>query len=533
MNAAVATLSPDSPLGDAASGQVPVRDWLAVLGGVLGAFMAVLNIQVVNASLADIQGALGASLDEGSWISTSYLIAEIIVIPLTGWLAQVFGVKRYLLASVVFFVAFMIACAFAWNLEAMITFRAFGGFFGGALIPIAFTIILTKLPPSKQMIGFALFGLSATQAPSVGPTLGGWLTDNYGWQYIFYIQIIPGAAMLLMLERGLDNEPLKLGLLRHGDWLGIALMAVGLAALEVMLEEGNRDGWFDSDFIVRCAWIAAIFLALFVVVQFAKQEPLVNLRLFADRNFALGSIINAILGIGLYGTVFLVPRYLSQIQGFSPFQIGEAMMWLGLPQLAVVPIVLRLSSRTDNRILIGIGCLIFAASCFMNIFMTVDSAYDQMMWSNIVRGISMPFIMQSVSGVAMAKIPPAQAGSASGLFNVVRNLGGAIGISMVGAVLTWREHFHSNVIGEHLSVLAPQTQERIAALIQQFTLLGAGPDLAQMRAYAAIDGIARRESFIMAFSDCFFLMGATFVVGVVLVCLLQRVKPGAGGAPAH
>ena len=504
---AAAAMTTDAGL---ASEIVPARNWLAVLGGVLGAFMAVLNIQVVNASLADIQGALGASLDEGSWISTSYLIAEIIVIPLTGWLSQVFGIKRYLLANVVLFVACMIACAFAWNLQAMIAFRALAGFFGGALIPISFTIILTRLPPAKQMIGFALFGLTATQAPSVGPTLGGWLSDNYGWQYIFYIQIVPGVLMFLMLARGLDNEPTHLGLLRKGDWLGIALMAIGLAALELMLEEGNREDWFESAFIVRSAWAAAIFLSLFVVLQLSRQEPLVNLRLFVDRNFALGSTINTILGIGLFGTVFLVPRYLAQIQAFSAFQIGEAMMWLGLPQLLVVPIVLRLSSRVDNRILIGFGCLVFAASCFMNIHMTADSAFDQMKWSNIVRGLSMPFIMQPVSGVAMAGIAKSQAGSASGLFNVVRNLGGAVGIAMVGAVLTWREHFHSNLISEHLSALDPQTQERVAALVRQFSLLGASPDLAQMQAVAAIDGVARRESFIMAFSDCFFLMGVAF-----------------------
>ena len=200
----------------------------------------------------------------------------------------------------------------------------------------------------------------------------------------------------------------------------------------------------------------------------------------------------------------------------------------------MVPVVLRLSSRIDNRILIGFGCLVFAASCFMNIHMTADSAFDQMKWSNIVRGLSMPFIMQPVSGVAMARIAKSQAGSASGLFNVVRNLGGAVGIAMVGAVLTWREHFHSNLISEHLSALDPQTQERVAALVRQFSLLGASPDLAQMQAVAAIDGVARRESFIMAFSDCFFLMGVAFLVAVLLVCLLRRVEPGAAaGAGAH
>ncbi len=512
---------------------VPLRNWLAVLGGVLGAFMAVLNIQVVNASLADIQGALGASIDEGSWISTSYLIAEIIVIPLTGWLSQVFSIKRYILGNVLLFVSFMTACGFAWNLEAMIVLRALAGFFGGALIPVAFTIILTKLPPAKQMIGFALFGLTATQAPSVGPALGGWLSDNYGWEYIFYIQTIPGVIMFALLLRGLDDEPMQLALLRKGDWLGIGVMAIGLAALELMLEEGNRENWFDSDFVVRTAWIAVIFLIAFVVMQLRRKEPLVDLRLFGDRNFTVGSAVNTILGVGLFGTVFLVPRYLAQIQGFSAFQIGEVMMWLGLPQLIVVPLVLRLSVRVDARHLLGFGCLLFAASCFMNIHMTADSAHDQMVWSNVVRAVSLPFIMQPVAGVATANIAPAQTGSASGLFNVMRNLGGAVGISMVGAVLTWRQHFHSNIITEHLSLLEPAVQERVTTLGQHFVSLGSGPELARMRALAAIDGVARRESLIMAFSDCFFAMGVAFLVAFGLAFLLKRATPGAGAPGAH
>lgn len=512
---------------------VPLRSWLSVLGGVLGAFMAVLNIQVVSASLADIQGALGASIDEGSWISTSYLIAEIIVIPLTGWLSQVFSIKRYILGNVFFFVVFMIAGGFAWNLESMIVLRALAGFFGGALIPVAFTIILTKLPPAKQMIGFALFGLTATQAPSVGPALGGWLSDNYGWQYIFYIQIVPGAIMFLLLQRGLDDEPARLDLLKKGDWFGIGIMAIGLGALELMLEEGNRENWFDSEFIVKTAWVAGFFLVGFIVLQLRKKEPLVNLRLFNDRNFAVGCAVNTILGIGLFGSVYLVPRYLAQIQGYSAFQIGEVMMWLGIPQLFVVPIVLRLSARVDTRFLLGFGCLLFSVSCFMNIHMSADSAYEQMVWSNVVRAISLPFIMQPVSGVATSSIEPAQAGSASGLFNVMRNLGGAIGISLVGAVLTWRQHFHSNIITEHLSPLEPAVQERVAALMQRFVSLGSGAELAELRALSAIDRVARRESFIMAFSDCFFVIGAAFLVAFGLVLLLKRARPGSGTSGAH
>jgi DHA2 family multidrug resistance protein len=525
MTGATAIQASGTPAADA----IPARSWIAVMGGMLGAFMAVLNIQVVNSSLANIQGGLGASLDEGSWISTSYLIAEIIVIPLTGWLAQVFGLKRYILGNVALFVAFSMACAFAPNLETMILLRALGGFFGGALIPVAFSIILTLLPPAKRMIGFALFGLTATQAPSVGPALGGWLTDNYGWEYIFYLQIVPGAIMFLMLMRGLDGAPLRLSLLKKGDWLGIGCMAVGLAALELMLEEGNREDWFESEFIVRAGAVAAVFLTAFVVLQLTRKEPFVDLKLFKDRNFAVGSTINTILGIGVFGTVYLVPNYLAQVQGFSSFQIGETMMWLGFPQLIIVPLVLRLSARVDGRVLIGIGCAMFAASCFMNIHMTADSAYDQMKWSNIVRALGLPFIMQPVSGAAMAGIAAAQAGSASGLFNVMRNLGGAVGIALVGAVLTWRQHFHSNVIGEHLSVLDPATQERMAALSSQFAASGAGPELAELRAVAAMAGAARRESFVMAFSDCFFLIGAAFVVALALVILLRRAEPGGAG----
>lgn len=524
---------PGSESAATADSAVPLRHWLAVLGGVLGAFMAVLNIQIVNASLADIQGALGATLDEGSWISTAYLIAEIVVIPLTGWLSLVFSLKRYILASVLLFVGFSIACAFAENLESMIILRALSGFFGGALIPVAFTIILTLLPPAKRMIGFALFGLTATQAPSIGPTLGGWLTETYGWEYIFYLQIVPGSLMFAALWRGLAPAPMRLDLLRKGDWFGIGCMAVGLAALEIMLEEGNREDWFESEFILRCALVAGVFLILFLATQLRRAEPFIDLRLFADRNFAVGSTINTILGLGLFGTVYLIPRYLSQIQGYSAFQIGEAMMWLGLPQLLMVPVVLRLSAKVDGRILVAIGCLLFAASCFYNIYMTADSAYDQMKWSNIIRAVGLPFIMQAVSDIAMARIGTAQAGSASGLFNVMRNLGGAVGIALLATFLTVREHFHSNVVTENVSLYALATQARLAEAARHFASLGAGPELAQAQAMAAIDAVARRESFVMAFNDAFFLVGAAFLVAFALVFLLKRAAPGAGAATAH
>ena len=256
---------------------VSAKTWLAVFGATLGAFMAVLNIQIVNASLADIQGAIGAGIDDGGWISTSYLIAEIVVIPLSGWLAQVFSIRIYLLTNAVLFLAFSVACAFAQDLPQMIVLRALQGFTGGVLIPMAFTLIITLLPKAKQPVGLALFALSATFAPAIGPTIGGYLTENWGWQYIFYVNLVPGALMIGMLWFSLEAKPMKLSLLREGDWPGIITMAIGLGALQTVLEEGNKDDWFGSPFIVRLSIVAAVALALFLWIELttakAAAEP--------------------------------------------------------------------------------------------------------------------------------------------------------------------------------------------------------------------------------------------------------------------
>src|ERR1700754_3874627 len=264
---------------------VSAKTWLAVVGATLGAFMAVLNIQIVNASLADIQGAIGAGIDDGGWISTSYLVAEIVVIPLSGWLAQVFSVRKYLLTNAALFLLFSAACDFAQDLPQMIALRAVQGFTGGVLIPMAFTLIITLLPKAKQPIGLALFAVSATFAPAIGPTIGGYLTENWGWQYIFYVNLVPGAVMIGMLWLSLEAKPMKLALLRQGDWPGIITMAIGLSALQTVLEEGNKDDWFGSAFIVRLSIIAVVALALFLWVELTSNRPLLNLRLLGRRNF--------------------------------------------------------------------------------------------------------------------------------------------------------------------------------------------------------------------------------------------------------
>jgi MFS transporter, DHA2 family, multidrug resistance protein len=507
----------------AAAPTVSARTWVAVLGATLGAFMAVLNIQIVNASLADVQGAIGAGIDDGGWISTSYLIAEIVVIPLSGWLAQVFSIRIYLLTNAVLFLILSAACAFAQDLPQMIVLRAVQGFTGGVLIPMAFTLIITLLPKTKQPVGLALFAISATFAPAIGPTIGGYLTENWGWQYIFYVNIVPGAVMVAMLYYSLDAKPMKLSLLRQGDWPGIVTMAIGLSALQTVLEEGNKDDWFGSPFIVRLTVIAAVAIGLFLVIEFTTEKPLLNLRLLFRRNFGFGILANVLLGVALYGSVYIMPVYLSRIQGYNAEQIGMVLAWTGLPQLVLIPLVPRLMKTVDARIVIGVGFALFAASNFMNIFMTNDTAADQLFWPNVVRAIGQALVMTPLSAVATSGIEHENAGSASSLFNMMRNLGGAVGIAVLQTFLTKREQYHSNVLMQSVSLLEQATRNRLDQLTQYFVNHGVIDRLdAAHRAYVAIGHIVQKQAFILAFSDTFYLLGTALLVALIATAFLKK-----------
>ncbi|QXZ80433.1 MULTISPECIES: MDR family MFS transporter [unclassified Rhizobium] len=511
----------------------PLRMWSAVIGSTLGAFMAVLNIQIVNASLADIQGAIGAGSDDGGWISTSYLIAEIVVIPLSAWLARVFSVRVYLLTNAVIFLLFSVACAFAADLQQMIILRAIQGFSGGVLIPMAFTIIITLLPKAKQPIGLALFALSATFAPAIGPTIGGYLTENWGWQYIFYVNLVPGVLMLGMLWASLDRAPMNLSLLAKGDWPGIITMSVGLAALQTVLEEGNKEDWFGSDFIRRLSIIAAVSLILFLYIELKSAHPLLNLRLLVRRNFGFGIVSNFMLGVALYGSVFVLPIYLTRIQGYNAEQIGMVLAWTGLPQLLLIPLVPRLMKLVDIRLLIIVGFALFAVSNFMNIHMTGDYATDQLFWPNIVRAVGQALVFTPLSAIATSGIEQENAGSASALFNMMRNLGGAVGIAVLQTFLTKREQFHSNILTSSVSVFQDATRDRVAKLTAYFMSHGVSDQA--LATHKAVVGIAlklRKQANILAFSDTFYLLGVALVIALLASLLLK--KPGqVSGGGAH
>ena len=506
-----------------ASDRVTLKTWICVIGVLLGCFVAVLNIIVTNSSLRDIAGTLAASSDEISWVPTSYLVAEIVVIPLTSWLSAAFSLKKYLLVNAILFVFFSVCCGQAHSLEMMILFRVLQGFTGGVLIPLSFNVILTFLPPSKQPVGMALFAVTATFAPAIGPLVGGWLTDNYGWPFIFYMNAIPGMLLIAAVWFTMESQPMNLGLLKKGDWWGILTMAIGLAAFEVVLEDGNRKDWFGNPDIVKLAWIAAIFIPAFILIELHKKEPLVDLRLFARRNFAMGSIVNVILGVGLYGVVFILPLYLGQIHGYDASQIGTVLIWLGLPQLIIIPLVPKLMQHVDVRILIGIGVLFFGGSSFFTVHLDTNFAGPQFVIPLVIRALGQPLIMVPLSAVTTSGMAKGrESGAASALFNMMRNIGGSIGIAGLSTLLSVRERFHSERIGESVTVYSGALQERVQQAAAYFFSRGSDPSSAHLRAIGAIGGLVRREAFLLAYSDCFLALGCVLLASAIALFFMKK-----------
>ena len=505
--------------------------WIAVIAAMIGSFMAILNIQITNASLLNIEGGIGTGVDNGSWISTSYLIGEIIVIPLTDFLSRVFSFRRYMLASATLFAIFSVACAFAHDLPSMIAMRGLQGFAGGVLIPMAFTLVLTKLPKPQQPVGLAIFALSVTFAPAIGPTIGGYLTENYGWQTIFFVNVVPTIVMVTALYFTLERQPMQLKLLKDGDWAGIATMAVGLSAFQTVLEEGNKDDWFASPFILRLAVVALVSLSLFVWIELTVEEPLIRLRLLKRRNFGFGTIAVTTLGFALFGSVYILPAYLGQAQGYNAEQIGAVLAWTGLPQLLLIPLVPKLMQRFDARYIAITGLLIFAYSSFMNTAMSPDYAGDQLWIPNIVRAIGQAMVLTPLTSVTTSGTAPQDAAAASGISNMLRNLGGAIGTAVLATVVTKREQFHSNIIGQSVTLGREEVRNRIAEQTDFFLTHGVpDPAAARQQAIIALGKAVKHQALVMGFSDAFAVIGVVLVLAAIAVMLTRKAKAGGGAA---
>ena len=499
--------------------------WLAVVAGTLGSLMALLDISIVNSSLPTIQGEIGASGTEGTWVATAYLVAETIVIPLSGWLQRVLGLRTLLLAVVILFTGFSIMCGLATTLPMMIVGRVGQGLTGGALIPTGQTIIATRLPRHQQPIGISVYGMTAIMGPVLGPVIGGWLTENVSWHYAFFINLPVGAVLVTLLLVAMPHQRARLDLIREADWRGIAGLVLGLGALTVVLEEGEREQWFSSPTILRLAIVSAFGFVLLFWGQATAQRPVIRLKLLLDRQF--GSVVVMVIAVGmaLYGTSYAIPQFLATIAGYNALQAGEIVLLAGLPSFVIVAFAPLLLRHLDLRVAVGFGLTALAFSAYLETGLTSLSTGGSFVNSQLLRGVGTIFAMLFLNQAAVQSVPREMAGDASGLYNAARNLGGSFALAGISIVQDQRLYFHSRRLEETLGANAPDLQTYIAGQAQA---LG-GTDAA-MR---ALSGTIQTQALTMTYSDLFWLLSVGILAVTPLVLFLRPLERNAKPAAMH
>lgn len=500
----------------------------------VGMFIALLDIQIVSASLNDIGGGLSAGADETTWVQTAYLIAEIVVIPLSGWLARVMSTRWLFAASAAGFTITSMLCGLAWNIQSMIAFRAAQGFLGGSMIPMVFTTAFVFFAGPQRVIAAATVGGLSSLAPTLGPTVGGWITDNYSWHWLFFINLVPGLFVTIAVPLLVKIDKPNLSLLRGADYVGMVLMAAFLGCLEYTLEEGPRWDWFGDPVILTTAWIAGLSGVAFIWRSLTYAQPVVDLRALTQRNFALGCLFSFITGIGIFATVYLTPLFLGRVRGFSAWEIGLAVFSTGLFQIASIPIYAYLGNRVDLRWLLMFGLALFALSMWHFSPITHDWGWKELLLPQALRGAGQQFAVAPVVTLTLGSLAPERLKQASGLFNLMRNLGGAIGIAACATILNDRTNQHFLHLAEHLNAGNEAMGALIDNVTQQFLAAGYSAVEAHAAALKRLSLLALREAQTQTFSDAFLVIMVCFLAALVLVPLMKKVAPPkAPSADAH
>lgn len=502
-----------------------VSAWVAVAAGTLGALMATLDISIVNSALPVIQGEIGASGTEGTWVATAYLVAEIVVIPMAAWLQRLLGLRTFLLTAAGLFTLFSVVCGTATTLTMMIIGRVGQGFTGGAMIPTAQTIIAQRLPPRQQPIGIALFGVTAILGPVVGPLVGGWLTENVSWHYAFFINVPICAVLVTMLLVGLKHEKADMTELGNADWLGIAGLTLGLGGLTVFLEDGQREQWFDSGLIRLMALVSLVGFVLLFIGQRTATRPIIKLSLLLDRQFGSVALMGLVLGMVLYGTSYVIPQFLAALADYNALQSGKVVLLSGLPSLVMMAIVPFLLRSVDIRLAVGAGLLIMAGSAFLDSGLTTETSGGDFTVSQLMRGVGQILGMLFLSQAVVRSVPAADAGDASGLFNAVRNLGGSFALAGISILQEQRLWLHSRRMEETLNANSPMVQDYVGGLSQS---LGSTP--------AALGMIAQQvqaQALVIAYNDIFWIMAVGTLIVLPLVLFLRPLPKDAAPAAMH
>jgi MFS transporter, DHA2 family, multidrug resistance protein len=498
-----------------------------------GGFMALLDIQIVASSLQQIGGGLSAAQDDIAWVQTAYLIAEIIVIPLSGWLTRVFSSRWLFAASAAGFTVTSLLCGLAWNIQSMIVFRALQGLLGASMIPTMFTSTFYFFDDRRRVYAAAVVGTIASIAPTLGPVIGGWITDTLNWHWLFYVNLLPGAVVTILATLLIKIDAADLKLLKGADYPGIALMAVALGTLEYVLEEGSRWNWFDDATIRNCARIAAIASILFVIRSLTFPRPVVDLRALRNRNFAVGCFLSFVTGIGIFSTIYLTPLFLGYVRGFSAWQTGVAIFSTGAASLAGVPVYVFLAKKFDTRWLMMFGLALFGASMWTFSYITSDWSGGELLVPQILRGFPQVFAVAPAVTLGLGSLPPERLKYASGLFNMMRNLGGAVGIAVCSAILNARTNFHFDAIAYHLTPANLPMGRVVAGLSSRYGAMPGALDAGHLAALKQLWLLAYREASTLAFADAFRAIMLAFIIATPLVPLLRKIVTPAKTPPTE
>ena len=506
--------------------------WLIAMGVMLATFMEVLDTSIANIALPHIAGSLSATNEEATWVLTSYLVSNAIVLPTTGWLANHFGRKKVFITCITLFTLSSALCGLAWNLPTLIMARIIQGFGGGAMVPIAQSIMLESFPPAKRGAAMAMFAMGVVVAPILGPTLGGWITDSYSWRWIFYINLPVGLLAIFMAEWVVEDPPyIKRSAGATIDYIGFALLAVWLATLQVILDKGQEADWFAAVWVRWFFGISVVSLIGFIWWEFRVEHPLVDLRVFRHRNFTVGLILMTTLGAILYGTTAQIPLFLQTLMGYPALQSGYAMSPRGIAAFAATMFVGRIVGKVRARWLLCVGFALLAVSSFMLSGINLQVAQIDVIWPSLVNGVAISFIFVPLTATTMSQLGQMEIGNASGLYNLMRNLGGSIGIAFVTTMLARGAQAHQAQMVGLLSPADPQFAQRLASAQHVFARHG-DPVAASKQAYSMLYSTLDQQAHLWAFVDNFFTFGVMAVLAMPLLFLFKRVQPTSQPAPS-
>ncbi|HXJ87698.1 MAG TPA: DHA2 family efflux MFS transporter permease subunit [Candidatus Binatia bacterium] len=529
MSVAAATLDPSDAWRPA------VNPWIIALAVTLATFMEVLDTSIANVSLPHIAGSLSAGQDESTWVLTSYLVSNAIVLPLSGWLSSIVGRKNFYMGCVTLFTISSFMCGLAPNLGVLILCRVLQGVGGGGLQPSEQAILADTFPPAKRGMAFAIYGVAVVTAPAIGPTLGGWITDNFSWRWIFFINIPVGILSLLLTSRLIQDPPYfrrrKLAE-THIDYVGLGFVALGLGTLQVVLDKGQRDDWFESQFITILTVISVASLLFVIFWEWKQKDPIVDLHLFRDRNFAISNLLMFMLGFALLGSTLLLPLFMQTMLGYTAQQSGLALMPGGFAIMALLPLVGFLLSRYSPRWLLVFGLVVLSASLFHMTTFNLQMDFRTTVIARLLQAVGMAFLFVPINTAAYAFLPRDKNNAASGLMNLARNIGGSVGISIVTTMLDRRTQAHLNDLAWNLSAGNPALRAMMSGASRAMQAHGASAAAATQQAYALIQDTVQRQATMLSYIDCFWFLGVAILCMIPAVFLMKKSKPG-GGMAVH